>query len=136
MRAFLLFLSFVIICLVGKINSICSRCHDFGASSVTGNLTYENRTLVGCELLTFTVKHFLECFDACIVDCRCMSFNWERLQEGGGHQCQLNSETKDMKLSALIGKPGHSYHDIETTVSERKKQYLSSGACNFVQYCP
>ena len=113
---------FVLLCLVVQVSSICFRCHDFGTSILSGNLTLENRTFVGYELSTLQVEHFLGCFDACIVDCRCMSINWKKdpSKQGGGHQCQLNSERKDANLTALVEKPGHSYHDIETTVSEKR----------------
>ena len=111
---------FAFLSFVSEVSCICSSCHDFRASNVTGHLTLENRTLVGYELLALQVEHFLACFDACVVDCRCMSFNWEKNpKQGGGHKCQLNSETKDVNLIALVEKPGHSYHDIETIVSEK-----------------
>ena len=121
----------VFLCLVAEVSLICSRCHDFGASSEAGHLTLVNRTLEGYNLSTIQVEHFLECFDACIVDCRCLSFNWEKNpSQGAEHQCQLNFETKDTNASLLFEKPGHSYHDIETTVSYKNsyrtmhEQYL------------
>ena len=120
----------VLLSLVSKLSSICTRCHiDFRASNVTGHLTLENRSLVGYGISTLQAEHFLECFDACIEDCRCMSINWEKSpKQGVGHQCQLNSENKDTDVSALVEKPGHSYHDIEETVSDKlhELQYVLS----------
>ena len=107
----------VFFCLVRAVTPVCSRCDGFEASSLAGNLTIVNRTLVGYELYDVDVEHIVYCVDACIEECRCMSFNFKWLQtQGGRHQCQLNSERKDTNMSALVVKPGHGYHDLQTKV--------------------
>ena len=111
----------ILLCLVSEVFLLCSRCHDFLASTIAGNLTVTDHSLVGYELNTVDVENFLVCFDACVVHCLCMSFNFNKNPtQGKGHQCQLNSEKKDANLTALVDKPGTSYHDIQATVSKTK----------------
>ena len=113
------YLSFlVVLCLVSEASLGCSRCRDFLASSNAGNLTVTDHSLAGYELKMMEVENFLACFDACIEDCLCMSFNFKKNPtQGERHQCQLSSEKKDTNLTALVDKPGTSYHDIQATVS-------------------
>ena len=112
----------VSLCLISETFSVCwkSTCHVFGANSLPGPLCLDNRALTGYELYAVKVEGFLQCFDSCLVECRCMSFNFKKgpLQDGR-FQCQLNFERLgDINATAMLEKPGYSYHDIETTVSK------------------
>ena len=113
----------ILLCLVSEVFLRCSRCHDFLASTIAGNLTVTDHSLVGYEMNTVAVENFLMCFDACVVNCLCMSFNFKKnATQGERHQCQLNSEKRDTNLTALVKKPGTSYHDIQATVSKTKRR--------------
>ena len=101
----------------------CSRCHDFLASCIAGDLTVTDHSLAGHGLNMIEVVDFAACIDTRIENCLCMSVNFKKNPtQGERHQCQLNSEKKEANLTALVKKPGTSYHDIQATVSKTKRR--------------
>ena len=109
------------LCLVSEVLLGCSRCPSFLAPTIAGDLIVMDCSLVGYELNKLDVEDYRACIVACMKNCLCMSFNFKtNPTQGERNQCQLNWERRDTNLTALINKPGTSYHDIQAMVSSIK----------------
>ena len=62
--------------------------------------------------LTNTIDR-VECFQACVGDCRCMSYNFqENPSVDGTRHCELNSADYKSDTFALMIRAGFAYYDI------------------------
>ena len=57
----------------------------------------DNHALYGHTIANFTALEPIDCFRACRLDCRCISFNFKQRE----NRCQLNDENRHTNSSAL-----------------------------------
>ena len=88
----------------------------------------EEHALGGHVIANVTVKEPIQCFKACRLDCRCISFNYQ--PSGSKSNCQLNEENRYTALGALQFKAGWNYYDlaIEYGTNVRRK---TTNVCKF-----
>ena len=70
----------------------------------------ENYALCGYSFKNLTVSSHKHCFEHCVWECRCISFNY--LITATKDNCQLNEENRYLSPRALKRRHGHSYHEI------------------------
>lgn len=70
----------------------------------------ENYALCGYSFKNLTVSSHKHCFEHCVWECRCISFNY--LITARKDNCQLNEENRYLSPGALKRRDGHSYHEI------------------------
>lgn len=70
----------------------------------------ENYALCGYSFKNLTVSSHKHCFEHCVWECRCISFNY--LITARKDNCQLNDENRYLNPGALKRRDGHSYHEI------------------------
>ena len=75
-----------------------------------GRDTVKNRALRGHVIANVTARKPLFCFDACRLECRCISFNFK--QSADQHNCQLNEENSYTNFDALEFAEGWQYYDL------------------------
>ena len=75
-----------------------------------GRDTVKNRTLRGHVIANVTARKPLFCFDACRLECRCISFNFK--QSADQHNWQLNEENSYTNFDALEFAEGWQYYDL------------------------
>ena len=72
--------------------------------------TVKNHALRGHVIANVTARKPLFCFDACRLECRCISFNFK--QSADQHNCQLNEENRYTNFDALKFAEGWQYYDL------------------------
>lgn len=68
----------------------------------------DNYALRGNGITSFSVPEPIDCFAACRLECRCISFNYKQTQ----NLCQLNEESRYTNASALGFAEGWQYYDL------------------------
>ncbi|XP_029202444.2 neurocan core protein-like [Acropora muricata] len=90
----------------------------------------EEHALGGHVIANVTVKEPIQCFKACRLDCRCISFNYQ--PSGSKSNCQLNEENRYTALGALQFKAGWNYYDLAIeygTNSDAPSVDCQNGCC-------
>ena len=72
--------------------------------------TVKNHALRGHVIANVTARKPLFCFDACRLECRCISFNFK--QSADQDNCQLNEENRYTNFGALEFAEGWQYYDL------------------------
>ena len=72
--------------------------------------TVKNHALRGHVIANVTARKPLFCFDACRLECRCISFNFK--QSADQDNCQLNEENRYTNFGALEFSEGWQYYDL------------------------
>ena len=75
-----------------------------------GRDTVKNHALRGHVIANVTARKPLFCFDACRLECRCISFNFK--QSADQHNCQLNEENRYTNFDALEFAEDWQYYDL------------------------
>ena len=75
-----------------------------------GRDTVKNHALRGHVIANVTARKPLLCFDACRLECRCISFNFK--QSADQDNCQLNEENRYTNFGALEFAEGWQYYDL------------------------
>ncbi|KAK2567523.1 Angiopoietin-related protein 1 [Acropora cervicornis] len=88
----------------------------------------ENYALNGFAFKNTSVSSFKKCFEHCVRDCRCISFNYVNKAATGHDICQLNEENRYLRPNALKQMAGYSYHDI--VIDYNVEPGLKCGYCN------
>ena len=73
-----------------------------------GKSVVDNHALYGHTISNLTALKPIDCFRACRVDCRCISFNFKQRE----NRCQLNDENRHTSSSALGFAEGWQYYDL------------------------
>ena len=73
-----------------------------------GKNVVDNYALSGNGITGFSVPEPIDCFRACRLECRCISFNYKQTQ----NLCQLNEESRYTNASALEFAEGWQYYDL------------------------
>lgn len=68
----------------------------------------DNHALYGHMIANLTALEPIDCFRACRLDCRCISFNFKQRE----NRCQLNDENRHTNSSALGFAEGWQYYDM------------------------
>ena len=76
----------------------------------SGRDTVKNHALGGHVIANVTARKPLFCFDACRLECRCISFNFK--QSADQHNCRLNEENRYTNFDALKFAEGWQYYDL------------------------
>ncbi|XP_028407311.1 uncharacterized protein LOC114529940 [Dendronephthya gigantea] len=103
-----LVIAFVLLTFPESSHSACHGSKTSYRAEFSGQLTLDNRVLVGHVFARFTVTSFTDCFTHCDNDCRCRSFN---LPMSGGGKCELNSADNSTVLTEP--KSGWRYHHLQ-----------------------
>lgn len=86
------------------------RCLPGAFFFASGRNMVEEQALVGHVIANVTAKEPMQCFRACRLDCRCISFNFQ--PRGSKSNCQLNEENRYTDQSALVFKTDWDYYDL------------------------
>ena len=85
-------------------------CVTGGFFFVRGRNMVDNHALRGHVFANVTATEPVDCFRACQLDCRCISFNYE--QSVNKDNCQLNEENRYTNFSALEFVERVQYYDM------------------------
>ena len=92
--------------LVNAKNACMTNAYHFNR----GRDMVKNHALRGHVTANVTVRKPLVCFDACRLECRCISFNFK--QSADQHNCQLNEKNRYTNFDALEFAEGWQYYDL------------------------
>ena len=90
--------------------SVKGSCLTGGFFFAHGRNMVENHALRGYVIASVTATEPIDCFRACRLDCRCISFNYQ--QGVSQDNCQLNEENRYTNSSALKFLEGSHYYDL------------------------
>ena len=115
-RKFLL-LYFALLLAVYSSNSQCTNgmCEKKSLSLKTG--TKQNSSLVGFVFEALNFPIWKGCFNMCVRQCQCLSFNFYEVNTT--KNCELNDATAKLAPKALTKKEGVAYYEIVRTYYDK-----------------
>ena len=81
----------------------------------------DNHALLGYVIAAFKGLEPIDCFRACRLECRCISFNYYQMMK----YCILNEESRYTNASALMFVKGWHYYDLVINYNKRVRNQLT-----------
>ena len=98
-----------------------NSCLTGGFFFTPGNSMVDNQALLGYVIADFKGLEPIDCFRACRLECRCISFNYYQTMK----YCILNEESRYTNTSALTFLKGWQYYDRVINYNIRVRDQLT-----------
>ena len=105
---FSLFVEIILLLRVSYPASAKNSCLTGGFFFTPGNSMVDNHALLGYVIADFKGLEPIDCFRACRLECRCISFNYYQTMK----YCLLNEESRYTNTGALTFLKGWQYYDL------------------------
>lgn len=121
---FSLFAEIILLLRVSYPASAKNSCLTGGFFFTPGNSMVDNHALLGHVIADFKVLEPIDCFRACRLECRCISFNYYNYYQTMKY-CLLNEESRYTNTSALKFLKGWQYYDLVINYKIRVRDQLT-----------
>ena len=116
-----LFFFFFLLLRVSYPASAKNSCLTGGFFFTPGNSMVDNHALLGYVIADFKSLEPIDCFRACRLECRCISFNYYQAMK----YCILNEESRYTNASALMFVKGWHYYDLVINYNIKVRNQLT-----------